>query len=84
MVAVERRDQAKSGKDLQQASTLIEVLAEKRPLELASAWQKAWQAGPRWREKLEAGLARLPINAQGAIANVIERASKSHKKRKAS
>jgi hypothetical protein len=54
IVAVERQDQVKSQKDLMQGETLIEALAAKRPIELASAWQTAWDSGPRWREKLEA------------------------------
>jgi hypothetical protein len=79
IVAVERRDQVKSGKDLVQAQTLIEALAVKRPHELASAWQTAWDTGARRREKLEAGRARLPAQAQDALATVIERAKTSRR-----
>jgi hypothetical protein len=82
IVAVERQDQVKSGKDLQQAETLIEALSAKRPLELASAWQTAWDSGARWREKLEAGRERLPPPARDALNGVIERARASRKRRK--
>ena len=64
IVAVERRDAGKSNKDTAQADTLIEVLAKKRPIELAEAWQEAWGTGARWRDKLEKGRARLGLEAQ--------------------
>jgi hypothetical protein len=83
IVAVERRDQVKSGKDLVQAQTLIEVLATKRPHELAAAWETAWHTGPRWREKLEAGRARLSVEARDALATVIDRARESRRHRRA-
>jgi hypothetical protein len=73
IVAVERIDQVKSGKDIQQAQVLIQVLAVKRPAELAAAWRTAWETGERWREKLDAGRQRLSVDAQGALASVIER-----------
>ncbi len=73
IVAVERIDQAKSGKDVQQAEMLIEALATKRPAELAAAWRTAWDTGERWREKLEAGQARLPEAARQLLAGVLER-----------
>ena len=68
IVAVERQDQAKAAKDILQAATLIGALATRRPLELANAWAIAWDGGPRWKEKLEAGRARLPEAARTAIA----------------
>ena len=58
IVSAERKDQVKSAKDTLQAATLIEALASRRPMELANAWDVAWNTGPRWREKLEAGRAR--------------------------
>jgi hypothetical protein len=81
IVAVDRRDQVKSGKDLLQAQTLIEILAVKRPHELAAAWQIAWDTGARWREKLDAGRARLPARARDAFAAVIEHAKPSRRHR---
>ena len=54
-------------KDIQQSRILIEALATKRPAELASAWRVAWQSGQRWRQKLEAGRARLPKETQASL-----------------
>lgn len=73
IVATERRDQAKSGKDVEQAAILIEALASKRPAELAASWTTAWTSGGRWREKLDAGRARLSAAAQEALAGVLTR-----------
>ncbi len=64
IVAVERVNQAKSAKDVEQAALLIEALAVKRPKELAQAWQQALSAGRQWRRKLESGRARLPSEMQ--------------------
>ena len=50
----------KARKDLAQAAFLIEVLAEDRPDDLAEALEDARSRGPRWRERIDASLARLP------------------------
>ncbi len=71
IVAVERTNQAKSGKDIRQAQILIEALTVKRPAELAAAWHTAWKAGKRWREKLEAGHRRLPEDARQRLHAVL-------------
>jgi len=81
VVAVERREQVKSAKDLLQASTLIEALAVKRPIELASSWKTAWDTGPRWREKLEAGRERLPAPIRDTLDAVGVRARARRKVR---
>jgi hypothetical protein len=67
IVAVDRVNQAKSAKDIQQAGLLVEALAVKRPAELAEAWQHAWTAGRQWRRKLAAGRARLPSEIQTTL-----------------
>ena len=82
IVAAERRDQIKAAKDVAQASTLIAALGQKRPLELARAWQTAWDAGPRWKEKLEAGRERLPKETIAVIEDVLQRAEASTKRRR--
>jgi hypothetical protein len=74
IVAVERQDQAKARKDIDQADQLIRALQSRRPLELAEAWQTAWDAGDRWRAKLQSGRERLSRPANDALAAVIERA----------
>jgi hypothetical protein len=82
IVAAERRDQVKSAKDILQASTLIAALALRRPIELAQAWQTAWAGGPRWREKLEAGRARLDDDHQSHLAKVLEKEAISRKRQR--
>lgn len=67
IVADRRRegaDSLKARKDRLQAEFLIEVLAEDRPDDLAEAWEAAREAGPRWRERLDATLARLPATRE--------------------
>ena len=83
IVAAERRDQVKSAKDILQACTLIEALAMRRPIELAKAWQTGWESGPRWREKLEAGRARLNDKHEQILEKVLEKAAISRKRQQA-
>ena len=82
IVAVERRDTAKSNKDIAQADTLIQVLARKRPIELAEAWQEAWGTGDRWRDKLEKGRTRLGTEAQEALDMVARKLKESRQRRR--
>lgn len=66
IVADRRRegsDRGKSAKDRAQAAFLIEVLAQDRPDELAEAWEDARSRGPRWRQRLDASLARMAETA---------------------
>ncbi|WP_018302829.1 nucleotidyltransferase family protein [Wenxinia marina] len=63
IVADRRRDgtdSVKARKDRAQAALLVEVLAEERPDELAEAWEDARGRGPRWRERIDRTLARMP------------------------
>ncbi|MDF2095725.1 nucleotidyltransferase family protein [Aquibaculum arenosum] len=68
LIVADRRlrgpDQAKARKERAQAEFLIAVLAEDRPDDLAEAFQDALSRGPRWRERLEASLNRLPRTAE--------------------
>ncbi len=50
----------KAEKDRRQAAFLIEALAEDRPDDLAEAYRDAMDAGPRWRERLDRTLDRMP------------------------
>jgi hypothetical protein len=84
IVAAERRDQAKSAKDSLQADILIKALATRRPIELANAWETAWNNGPRWREKLEAGRHRLTDEGREAIETVLTKAKASKGRRRGS
>ncbi|GGH63654.1 hypothetical protein GVY41_19490 [Frigidibacter albus] len=67
LIVADRRhggpDQAKARKDRGQAAFLISVLAQDRPDDLAEAFEDALSRGPRWRERLEATLARMPESA---------------------
>jgi hypothetical protein len=81
IVAASRSDQVKSAKDIVQASTLIRALAKHRPLELARAWETAWEVGPRWRDKLEAGRERLPEETIATLAGALHRGQENRQRR---
>ncbi|MCC5973668.1 MAG: hypothetical protein JJT81_06405 [Rubellimicrobium sp.] len=66
IVADRRRDgpdRAKARKDRAQAAHLIEILAQDRPDDLRDARDDARSRGPRWRERMDASLSRLPRTA---------------------
>lgn len=63
---------AKARKDIEQAEILIAVLRNARPYELAEAWHEAWERGPRWREKMGAGLLRLSDQARAKLHDAAE------------
>jgi hypothetical protein len=83
IVAVERRDQIKAQKDIVQAGTLIMATAKRRPLELGEAWTEAWNVGPRWREKLDAGRLRLAESERSELLRVIALAENAATRRAA-
>lgn len=62
---------AKQEKDLKQAESLIEVLAEKRPYDLRDAWNEAQGRGAAWRKLLTEASALLPERTQQHIARAI-------------
>jgi hypothetical protein len=72
IVAVERSDGAKSRKDIEQATTLIMALAGQRPRELGEAYLEARKQGKSWREKLAAGVERLPDMQKGVLRHAAE------------
>jgi hypothetical protein len=53
-------DSLKAHKDRLQASFLIKILAEDRPDDLQAALEDALAMGSRWRERIQATLARMP------------------------
>jgi len=67
LIVADRRkggpDQAKSRKDRGQAAFLISVLAEDRPDDLREAYDNARGRGPRWRERIDDTLKRMPETA---------------------
>ena len=58
LIVAQRRTKGtpKIDKDIQQAASLIDVLAQRRPADLREAWQEAVGRGPKWRELLTRGL----------------------------
>jgi hypothetical protein len=66
IVADRRREgteSLKAVKDRRQAAFLIAALAEDRPEDLREAYEDARARGPRWRERLDATLKRMPETA---------------------
>jgi len=60
IVARRRRiGEAKAEKDLRQAAALLDVLARRRPHELATAWDEACRRGKAWQKLLGEGLELL-------------------------
>lgn len=68
LIVADRRlhgpDALKSRKDRAQAAFLIRVLSEDRPQDLKDAHETALESGPKWRQRLEASLKRLPEEAE--------------------
>jgi hypothetical protein len=61
LIVSERRTAtaAKRPKDLYQASSLFDALAEHRTHDLAAAWNEAYNRGPQWRKHLRDALVHL-------------------------
>jgi hypothetical protein len=61
LIVAERRtaNAAKRAKDLYQASSLFDALAEHRAHDLAAAWNEAYGRGPQWRKHLRDALSHL-------------------------
>ena len=53
----------KAQKDRLQAAFLVEALERDRPDDLLEAWDDARSRGPRWRERMDRSLARMPETA---------------------
>jgi hypothetical protein len=54
----------KRGKDIAQAETLLDVLIQDRPGDVARLWEDLVSRGPKWREHAEHGFALLPHELQ--------------------
>lgn len=69
IVATRRRGngEEKAQKDLAQAASLIAVLAEDRPEELAEAYEEAERRGSAWAEALRRARSRLEAPAKAAL-----------------
>jgi hypothetical protein len=74
MISRRRREgTAKRDKDLQQAESLLTVLAQKEPYQLKSAWNEASQRGPKWRNLLSQGRDLLSPRTVEAIRAALEK-----------
>ncbi|VIO79215.1 GSU2403 family nucleotidyltransferase fold protein [Bradyrhizobium ivorense] len=62
---------AKRDKDLHQAEVLLAALAEKRPHDLKSAWEEAYERGPKWRQLMIEGLGLLEPLARDVVLDNI-------------
>jgi hypothetical protein len=67
-----QKDSAKQDKDIKQSAALLDLLNEKRPYELKSAWQEAHNRGPTWRKLLVEGLSQLPAASRDKLLRTIE------------
>jgi hypothetical protein len=69
IVARRRREEnvVKIDKDFWQASSLIEVLAARRPQDLKDAWEEAWDRGPKWRTHLSEGLNQISAEVRDLL-----------------
>ena len=67
-----REGTAKRDKDARQAEALLELLAQKRPYELNSAWKDAYERGPTWRQLLIEGLSQLTSRVRDTTLKAIE------------
>lgn len=76
LISSERKaNPAKARKDVEQAEILIIALGNQRPYELAEAWFEAWQRGPRWREKMRAGMMRMTNEARALLHDAASQAN---------
>lgn len=83
LIVSERRldTSAKIGKDLAQASALIEVMGGgARHLELAESWIEAWEKGPRWRQALSSGVQNLSEDTGAMLRDALARNAKRLKR----
>ena len=73
-----RAGSAKRQKDIRQSAGLLDVLAQKRPYELKTAWKAAYQVGKTcqssktWRALLGEGLSQLPAATRDLTLKVVE------------
>jgi hypothetical protein len=75
LIVSRRRQQgaAKQNKDIQQSAALLDLLNEKRPYELRSAWEEAYARGPTWQKLLIEGLSYIPASTRDKMLRTIER-----------
>lgn len=62
--------QAKRSKDLQQADSLIRILASDRPDDLEEAWRELRERGPSWRLKADRSVALLKEDTRSVLTDL--------------
>ncbi len=74
LIVSRRRDAgtAKQEKDIQQSAALLDLLAQKRPYELKTTWNEAFQRGRTWRQLLGEGLSQLPAAIRDQTLKVVQ------------
>jgi hypothetical protein len=75
LIISRRRPQgaAKQDKDIMQSAALLDLLVEKRPFELKSAWDEAFGRGPTWQRLLIEGIAYIPALHRDKVLRLIDR-----------
>lgn len=73
LIISRRRQQgdAKQDKDIRQSEALLDLLNEKRPYELKSAWAEAYMRGPNWQRLLIEGLAQISALTRDKVLRTI-------------
>lgn len=66
-----REGDAKRDKDFHQSAALLEILNVKRPYELKSSWDEAFERGRAWRQALVEGLSQIPSRTRDAILRTV-------------
>ena len=68
-----QKDAAKQDKDIKQSAALLELLNERRPYDLKSAWEEAYARGPTWQRHLVEGLSQIPAASRDKVLRTVER-----------
>lgn len=63
--------QAKAGKDIRQAESLLKALVRLRSMELAGAWNEAWARGDKWREGMSNGLLQTDHGVRDSLLQTL-------------
>jgi len=67
-----RQGAAKRDKDVKQSAALLEVLNDKTPYELKSAWEEAYRRGSTWQNLLSEGLGSISAPTRDKVLRTIE------------
>jgi Nucleotidyltransferase/Protein of unknown function (DUF1488) len=73
VIALQRQNREKAGKDIEQAAALIRIMAEQSPADLKDAAQDFIRIAPSKRQLLlRKALAQLPIQARDTALRILE------------